>query len=198
MKRFLFFSILILTIINIVLPQGESAVPFLLISPGAAAGGRGETGVALADDATAIFWNPAGLAQLQSSEIHDDLYHLRFANQSTFKGNTILENRNFTKFKSLGFAYKFPTTQGNLVIAFGYNRIKDYDDFLYFSGYNRQSNNLEIPIVNQDNEVDYYIFENNVLQTEEISQDGNLGTWSIGGGVMLSPNFSKPVCELAL
>jgi hypothetical protein len=42
--------------------QGESAVPFLMIAPGARAGGMGEAGVALAQDATAIFWNPAGLA----------------------------------------------------------------------------------------------------------------------------------------
>lgn len=41
---------------------GTSAVPFLMIAPGAKAGGMGESGVALANDATAIFWNPAGLA----------------------------------------------------------------------------------------------------------------------------------------
>ncbi len=42
--------------------QGEAAVPFLLIAPGARNGGLGEAGVALVNDATAIFWNPAGLA----------------------------------------------------------------------------------------------------------------------------------------
>jgi len=42
--------------------QGEAAVPFLLIAPGARPGGMGEAGVAYANDATAIFWNPAGLA----------------------------------------------------------------------------------------------------------------------------------------
>ncbi|KAA3608442.1 MAG: hypothetical protein D8M58_19365 [Calditrichaeota bacterium] len=41
---------------------GTSAVPFLMISPGAKAGSMGESGVALATDATAVFWNPAGLA----------------------------------------------------------------------------------------------------------------------------------------
>ncbi|RMH62236.1 MAG: hypothetical protein D6677_10185 [Calditrichaeota bacterium] len=41
---------------------GEAAVPFLLINPGARAGGMGEAGVALATDATAIYWNPGGLA----------------------------------------------------------------------------------------------------------------------------------------
>ncbi len=42
--------------------QGESAVPFLLIAPNARADAMGEAGVALANDAAANFWNPAGLA----------------------------------------------------------------------------------------------------------------------------------------
>jgi hypothetical protein len=59
---FFMVSIILLTSINSVFAQGEAAVPFLLISPGARPGGMGEAGVAYANDATAIYWNPAGLA----------------------------------------------------------------------------------------------------------------------------------------
>lgn len=38
-----------------------TAVPFLLISPDSRAGGMGEANVAIADNAAAMFWNPAGL-----------------------------------------------------------------------------------------------------------------------------------------
>jgi hypothetical protein len=38
-----------------------TAVPFLLISPDSRAGGMGEANVAIADNAMAMFWNPAGL-----------------------------------------------------------------------------------------------------------------------------------------
>ncbi len=48
----------------------ESAVLSLMISPGARAAGMGEAFVALADDATATFWNPAGLAYLDGKELH--------------------------------------------------------------------------------------------------------------------------------
>jgi len=41
---------------------GSSAVPFLLIAPGARASGMGESFVSIADDATATYWNPAGTA----------------------------------------------------------------------------------------------------------------------------------------
>ncbi|HPG39007.1 MAG TPA: PorV/PorQ family protein [bacterium] len=47
----------------------EAAVLFLMISPGARAAGMGEAFVALADDATAVFWNPAGLAFQQGREV---------------------------------------------------------------------------------------------------------------------------------
>ncbi len=49
--------------------QSESAVPFLLITPGARANGMGEAFVAIANDATATYWNPAGLAFLSKREI---------------------------------------------------------------------------------------------------------------------------------
>lgn len=38
-----------------------TGVPFLLISPDSRAGGMGEANVAIADNASAVFWNPAGL-----------------------------------------------------------------------------------------------------------------------------------------
>jgi len=49
--------------------QGEAAVPFLLLAPDSRAGGIGESGVALADNANAVFWNPAGIAFLDGSEV---------------------------------------------------------------------------------------------------------------------------------
>jgi hypothetical protein len=49
--------------------QGESAVPFLLIAPNSRASGIGEAGTGSVDDASAIFWNPGGLAFLKGQEI---------------------------------------------------------------------------------------------------------------------------------
>ncbi len=50
--------------------QGEATVLFLMINPGARQGGMGEAGVALANDANAIYWNPGGLAfQYQDPEV---------------------------------------------------------------------------------------------------------------------------------
>ncbi len=42
---------------------GRTGVPFLLIAPGARAAGMGEAFISIADDATSVHWNPAGLGR---------------------------------------------------------------------------------------------------------------------------------------
>ncbi len=89
--------------------QSEAGSIFLLISPGARAGGMGEAQVALANDAYASYWNPAGLAFQEGSEIAlmhvnwlpnlaDDLYYeflavrRHFPNLGTLGGHIIYLN----------------------------------------------------------------------------------------------------------
>ncbi|HHS12439.1 MAG TPA: type IX secretion system outer membrane channel protein PorV [bacterium] len=72
MKRTLVWiltAVLMMTGASRLLAVSESAVLFLLISPGARASGMGEAFVAVADDATAVHWNPAGLAFQRGNEI---------------------------------------------------------------------------------------------------------------------------------
>ena len=46
-----------------------TAVPDLLIAPDSRAGAMGESGVGLANNSSAIFWNPAGIAFLDGQEV---------------------------------------------------------------------------------------------------------------------------------
>lgn len=48
----------------------STGVPFLLIGPNSRFAGMGETGTALSDDATAMHWNPSGLAFQTGTEIN--------------------------------------------------------------------------------------------------------------------------------
>ena len=103
----------------------EAGVLFLRIASGARAAGMGEAFVAVADDATATHWNPAGLASIGKTEIFAELSHLQFSNDATYVGNLISNSQGFTRLKSIGFAMPLPTSQGSFVIAGGYNRILD-------------------------------------------------------------------------
>ena len=48
---------------------GEAAAPSLIISPSARAWGLGQSYVAVADDATAMYWNPGGLGFLEGTQV---------------------------------------------------------------------------------------------------------------------------------
>ncbi|WP_073064289.1 type IX secretion system outer membrane channel protein PorV [Fodinibius roseus] len=48
---------------------GITSVPFLQIEPDSRAAGMGNTGVAIADNASAVFWNPAGLAFQNGNQV---------------------------------------------------------------------------------------------------------------------------------
>ena len=71
--RNLFFVLVIVSLLLFSVSEtfavSEAAVLFLLISPGARAAGMGEAFVGVADDATAAFWNPAGLAYQKGREL---------------------------------------------------------------------------------------------------------------------------------
>ena len=90
MKRFIYSALLLVAVQIPVQAQSEAGSIFLLISPSARAAGMGEAHVAVADDAYASFWNPAGLAFLEGSELAfmhvnwlpnlaDDMYYDFFA-----------------------------------------------------------------------------------------------------------------------
>ena len=89
MKRFTLTSLMVISCLTPAIGSEAGAI-FLLISPGARASGMGETNVAVADDAYASYWNPAGLGFLEGNEfammhvnwlpnLADDLYYDFFA-----------------------------------------------------------------------------------------------------------------------
>ena len=102
MKRFITnlaaLLVLVIAIPNAVAQVSQAAVLFLLISPNARAGGMGEAFVGMADDASAIYWNPGGLAFQEGKQFTsmyskwlpqfnlDDLYFLFGAYRQSVEG----------------------------------------------------------------------------------------------------------------
>ncbi len=83
--------------------------------------------VGVADDFTAVFWNPAGLAQIQQREIYVALNRNSFENQSSVGGVSATTDVRNTQFGSLGFVLPWPVMQGSFVLAAGINRVSDFD-----------------------------------------------------------------------
>jgi hypothetical protein len=69
MKRLILILLTVLLSHGAVQAQSTASAIFLLIAPGATAGGTGEAQVAAATDAYASYWNPAALAFLPRGEV---------------------------------------------------------------------------------------------------------------------------------
>jgi hypothetical protein len=63
------FVVVMILMAGDIFAQGESAVPFLLIGPNSSNAGMGETGTGLINDASAMYWNPAGLGFQKGIEV---------------------------------------------------------------------------------------------------------------------------------
>ena len=94
---------------------------------GVRAMGMGGAFVGVADDYTATYWNPAGLAQIDRREVHVGLLRNSRENTSTFNGTSAGSELSNTRFGSLGFVYPYPVYRGSLVFSVGFKRIKDFD-----------------------------------------------------------------------
>jgi len=69
-KKVLSFFVLLLFFTGLAHGQvGITSVPFLQIEPDSRSAGMGNTGVAIADNASAVFWNPAGLAFQKGNQV---------------------------------------------------------------------------------------------------------------------------------
>ena len=94
---------------------------------GVRAMGMGGAFVGVADDYTAVYWNPAGLAQIDRREVHVGLLRNSRENTATFNGTSAGSELSNTRFGSLGFVYPYPVYRGSLVFAVGFKRIKEFD-----------------------------------------------------------------------
>ena len=191
MKQMMILLALCLSV-TIMAQTADEAIQFLDNESGFGhkAQALGNSFTAVADDYSAIFWNPAGLTQLKKSEVHGAYQLRQDQNEISFLGNVQNGEWNFQKLKSLGMAYKFPTVQGSFVLAFGFQRLHDYDEGLNFSGFSQTDNGQLFDVDDGDGNWTTLPFGQDIQQSEEIAIQGNLNSFSIGSGIMLSPKLS--------
>ncbi len=120
------------------------------LSPGARALGMGAVGVGLADDFSALFTNPAGLAQIRSFEFSAGLNHSSYGNDATYFGSLTSADNTATNLSSLGLVYPIPTSRGSLTFAFGYGRVANYTTGATIDGTNPYSSIIQslVPTTN--------------------------------------------------
>ena len=140
----------------------------------------------VAEDYSAIFWNPAGLGQIKNSHLFFEGITTQITNQSAFYGNESDDFNTFHYPKAVGIVLSLPVTRGSLVFAGGYQQRKDFSDYTFFSGYNTKSNGLGW-FINEDDT--FYPFDKNVRQSEKMIISGGMGEYVFAGSIAMNPNL---------
>jgi long-subunit fatty acid transport protein len=184
---------------------------------GARALGMGNTGVGFADDYSALFRNPAGLASLRDYEFSVGLSQTAYKNNVSFFGNQSESSLNAFQLNNVGLVYPIPTVRGSLTLAVGFGRVADYTTTASFDGFNPRSSIIEAltPNVNVrslspserqrllENNIPFQIYladtvggmlfpvvYDSVQQRAVVEEGGGLNNWSFGGAVDIAKNLS--------
>lgn len=102
---------------------------------GARAVGMGGAFTGVADDYSALYYNPAGMGQLKTLEAHGTFSHLSMTDRATFLGVETSESSSYTKLNAIGICVPVPTSRGSLVFGFGYHNIRDFDSALFVTAF---------------------------------------------------------------
>ncbi len=206
MKRLLVFFSVILSAVQISFSQfPEDAYRFLMTNTnaGSRASAMGGAYIGVADDYSATFWNPAGLAQLRRLEITGGISNYSYNNKTDFRGTSAASTSSSTALNDLGFVFPFPTVRGSLVFSFGYNRLADYASALSFTAFNDESSiiasylnrgksagNLPYQVFLTDQNGTYSTVTKNVLQNGKTKETGSAGQWSFAAAIDIEENIS--------
>jgi long-subunit fatty acid transport protein len=179
---------------------------------GARALGMGGAYTGVASDFSAIYWNPAGLAQLQYSEFSAGISYLGTKDNSTFFGSSENYSNSGTALNSFGIVNKVPTARGSLVLAFGFHRQANFTSGMSFTGFNPNSSIIQTYARNGaqypsdiSNNIAYQLYladidtlrgtfvspiTGRVTQLAKVLEGGGLNNWSVSGAFDVAPNVS--------
>jgi hypothetical protein len=220
MKRNQVISVLLCLFATVVSVQAqfpEDALRFATpgIGVGARAVGMGGAYTGVAADYSALYWNPAGLAQLTFGETTIGLSYHDNRSTSGFFGLGQDATTSTFNLNSLGMVVPLEVRRGSAVLAFGFHRQSSFAGSLGFEGFNPNSSIIQswapnggtVPSSVADN-LAYQLYLTNidsstnrfdsrilnrVTQLGAITESGGLNNWSFGGAVDIAKNLSLGV-----
>jgi long-subunit fatty acid transport protein len=176
---------------------------------GARALGMGNAFTGVASDYSALYWNPAGLAQVRMSEFSAGLSTGGFTNSSTFFGAGGSDKISGTNLNTLGILYAIPTSRGSASVAFGYQRHANFRRVMSYEGFNPLSTIVQNWAPNgayapADTTIAEYLglasvdaagrfvspINDSLTQSGNITETGGLDYWSFGGALDIARNVS--------
>ena len=175
--------------------------------PSARVMGMGGAAVGLGGDYSSAFTNPAGLGLIKQSELVGGLNYSIFNNNTTLFNSQTSFDVSSTGLNQVGFAFPFPTYRGSFVIAFGYNRIKDFNSTMKFNGFNSHANSMIQDLVSVNDDIAYNLglsyptydsngnylkdetkINGNLNQRGNLTNEGSINAWTLSAAIEVAKN----------
>ena len=131
--------------------------------------GMGGAYVAVAEDFTATYWNPAGLAQIRRFELYGGLCQRQDVATVSFYGSPWKDSLTRTVSDPLGIVIPIPTYRGSLVFSVGYFPGQVFDGLFGIKGVSRETGEYK---------------------EGEVINEGGLGVYAVAGAIDISPSTS--------
>jgi long-subunit fatty acid transport protein len=182
---------------------------------GARSLGMGNAYTGVASDFSALYWNPAGLAQLQHGEFSFGLSHLNYKDNSSFFNASQPYTNNATNLNTLGLVFPVEVRRGSLVFAFGYTRNSNFTTGISFAGFNPKSSIIQtyardgefypsdlsgnlayqLYLANIDTISGRFIspINDSLTQSGRVIEGGGINNWSGGAAMDIARNLSVGV-----
>lgn len=142
--------------------------------------GMGGAHIAVAEDASALLWNPAGLVNVRRIELSTTLARGDRETETVWHGSGADGGTWEGQLGGLHFLYPFPTYRGSLVIGFGVDRFQDYT-----TRYRRSGRDDEIGFPDDSN--------GSALLTDTHLRDGKLSGYTGAVGWDVTPRLALGV-----
>ncbi|HLB01025.1 MAG TPA: hypothetical protein VJO14_06535 [Bacteroidota bacterium] len=176
---------------------------------GARGMGMGTAGMSFLDDYSAVYWNPAGIAQSKMNEFSFGLGNLSYQNSATYLGAQTSFSNNQTSLNHIGLLYAVPTTQGSFSVGIGYDRVSEFTTGLSFDAFNpsgsiiqswapdgqayppelTRAEVLNLARVDTVNGVFVSPIDDSVNQKGRALEGGGLNRFSLSGAAEVAQNF---------
>jgi hypothetical protein len=155
---------------------------------GTRSSGMANNFTAVANDYSAIFWNPAGLAFLPVREMHLSVGNNLLRNTSELNHVTTDYKKSIVRLQSAGFVRSLPTTRGGFSLAVGYSSPYNFAEIDRYAGTD--------VYVDKDSMLINKYGSDTLFHGEELTYDdvkyfsnGKLGLWSAAAGWQVAEQF---------
>src|SRR5690554_1884853 len=128
--------------------------------------------VALSNDLSGLFWNPAGMAFSPVREFQTSLEGSRLNSESKFFGTGRFDDMQRLKISGAGLMMAIPATQGGLTVAGAFQYPIIFDDISSYNGSYLDVSNRKIEVEHQ------------------LKNSGGLRLWSAGFGLQIAPSLA--------